>query len=82
MYSPGNSVIVNILMRWPVLIPVVACCAFIVTEVKPTPPSVPVIVASVPVIPDPVVVVRVTPVIKIAPCPKGTKRKNSKCVRG
>lgn len=38
MYSPGNSVVVNTLMRWPALIPVaVACC---VAAVVVEPPKV------------------------------------------
>lgn len=73
MYSPGNSVIVNTLMRWPMLIPVV-CCAAIVTgiiESKPPEAPAPVVVPAMPTVADPAIVVetpkKVLPVIKKAP---------------
>lgn len=71
MYSPGNSVIVNTLMRWPALIPVaVACCVAAVVNDPPKPvdPPAQVIVAPAPA-PVPVVEKpkEVLPVIKKAP---------------
>lgn len=50
---PGNAVIVNLAMRWPILVPVAAASAITVVNIPPvavpTPPApVPVVMAAPP----------------------------------
>jgi hypothetical protein len=61
MYSPGNSVVVNLLMRWPALVPPAICCAVILN--LPKEPDVPVLQ------PDPIVIEIPAPEISVEQLP-------------
>lgn len=72
MYA-GNSSVVNILMRWPVLIPVVATAAIVptVTDKKEVPTPAPVVTPA----PAPAVVVPPAPVTPpVVPPPAPPKK--------
>lgn len=68
---PGNAVVVNFLMRFPVLIPVAAAVGISTVALKqpeaPPPPPPPVVVKAEPVLPPPPPVVK--PVPKPVPVP-------------
>ena len=63
MYSPGHAVVVNLLMRWPILIPVGVGVGITNYVTKPEPPPV-VIEAPVPEVQPPPLVVYDPPVEK------------------
>ena len=90
MYSPGNSVIVNLCMRFPTIAVIAGVCgaAYLVHAKVTTPPPAPapvVMVAPAPVVVPPPVVVPVTPPAPPPPmlkCKKNHHVHNGHCVRG
>ena len=63
MYT-GNSVIVNLFMRWPVLVPIAAAAGIYTAVLTPATPSLPLPPVAVEVPPPSVIV---PPVAKVTP---------------
>jgi hypothetical protein len=71
MYSPGNSLIVNLCMRFPAIAVIAGVCGagYVIEQKLETPPPAPVVIAA-PVVAPPVVVAPAPVVVEAPPAPK------------